>query len=257
MNVIFVGTGGGRVNLILQKRRTGGFVIFSKSANIYVDPGPGALVYSRKMGIDLGKIDILFASHVHIDHVNDIGVIVEGMSHFGIKKRGIFIGSKYVINGKPGDVPAVSKYHLGKLSRYIVASPGEEAHLDTGKGEVFFRFTKTKHDEPTAVGFILRADGVSVGYTSDTEYFPGISKQYYGVDLLIVNCLKPEKDAYPGHMTTKDAFKLISKAKPKKAVLTHLGMRLLKAHPGRIARDMTTRLGIPVISAKDGLDIKV
>lgn len=257
MNVFFLGTGGGRVNLIIQKRHTGGFIIFSKSVNMYVDPGPGALVYSRKNKIDLKKIDAIFVSHNHIDHTNDANVIIEGMTHFGIKKRGTLFGSKTVIHGSSRECKSVSEYHQLKLKNVIMGEPKQKRTIKTPKGEYTITFTKTKHDDPTGIGFVLEADGKKVGYTSDTEYFDGIGKEFENIDLLIANCLKPGRDNFPGHITTNDVIKIAKESKAKKVVLTHLGMRMLKAGPQKEANKIEKETGVKTIAAKDNIEIDV
>lgn len=40
MKILFLGTGGGRINVVKQFRSTAGFLI-DGSMKIYVDPGPG------------------------------------------------------------------------------------------------------------------------------------------------------------------------------------------------------------------------
>ncbi len=257
MKIIFLGTGGGRVNLILQKRHTGGFVILSKSINMFVDPGPGALIYSRKNNLDLRKFNVLFLSHNHIDHTNDANVIIEGMTHFGIKKLATLFGSKSTIDGYGGDCGVVTKYHRSKLKHVIIGEPGEKEYGQTDKGEYSITFTKTKHDDPTGIGFVLEADEKRIGYTSDTEYFRGIGKQFENVDLLIINCLKPESDRFPGHLTTEGAIKIINEAKPKKAVITHLGMRMLRAGPTKEANKITKQTGINTVAAMDNMQIEI
>jgi len=257
MNIFFLGTGGGRVNLIIQRRHTGGFIIFSKSVNMYVDPGPGALVYSKKKNVDLRNIDALFVSHNHIDHTNDANVIIEGMTHFGVKKMGVLFGSKTVINGENGKCRSITKYHQSKLGRVIIGEPEQKQTIETKKGKYTITFTKTKHDETTGIGFVLETDGKKIGYTSDTEYFKGIGRQFEKVDLLIVNCLKPWDDRFPGHMTTNDVIKIANESKAKKVVLTHLGMRMLKAGPQKEANKIEKQTNVETIAAKDNIKIDI
>ena len=256
-DILFLGTGGGRVNLIIQRRHTGGFIVRSKSLNMFVDPGPGALIYSKKNRIKLNTIDALFVSHTHIDHVNDANVIIEGMTHFGIKRRGVLFGSKSVLHGRGNEYGTITKYHQSKLKNVYTAEPGKSVDITTPKGSSTITFTRTRHDDPTCVGFVLETDGKKIGYTSDTEYFKGLGRQFEGVDLLIANCLKPEQDNYPGHMSTDEVATLIEEAGPKKVVITHLGMRMLKAGPKKEANKIQTITSVDTIAAKDNISIRL
>ena len=124
MELIFLGTGGGRINLIKQVRGTGGFRINSKSANIHVDPGPGALIRSIKLKQFPGTLDLIIVTHNHIDHVSDAMVLSEGMTEYGLKKRGILIGSKNVILGSEKSDRGVSLYHQSKVKIVYAAEFG-------------------------------------------------------------------------------------------------------------------------------------
>jgi phosphoribosyl 1,2-cyclic phosphodiesterase len=48
---------------------------------------------------------------------------------------------------------------------------------------------------------------------------------------------------------------LISSIKPKKAILTHFGMTMLKAKPHIQAEELTRRLGVEVLAAYDGMTL--
>ena len=59
IEIIFLGTGGGRFAMITQQRRTGGIRVLSGDSNLHLDPGPGALIYSLQEGLDPQKINAM------------------------------------------------------------------------------------------------------------------------------------------------------------------------------------------------------
>lgn len=250
MQIVFIGTGGGRVNLVKQFRGTGGFRI-NTGINIHVDPGPGALLGSLKFRQDPEKIDLLFVSHVHIDHSNDANLMIEAMSEYALKKKGILLASKSVIKGDGGFEPPVSKYHLKKLAKSVVMKPGASF---SHKG-VRITATKTKHDDRTAIGFTLETEGKRVGYTSDTEYLKGLGSVYKGCDYLIVNNLKPKLDGIPDHLSSEDTVKILKEARPKKAILSHLGAGFLKRPAELEANMIEEESGVRTIAARDGMKL--
>ena len=254
MEIIFLGTGGGRFNLLKQIRATGGFRINSKSANIHIDPGPGALLHSLRLGLDLLKLDCVVVSHYHVDHVNDAELLVEAMSNYTKEKGGIIIGSKYTIEGDELGDSGIGIYHQRLAGEICIAKHGEKKKFKTKKGEFEMEFIKAKHDEETAFGFKLWLDGKIIGYTSDTEYFDGIGEQYKNCDYLIVHCLKPEPDKYHGHLTSSDVTKILKTAKPKLAILSHFGMRMLYI-ADKEATKIENESGVRTIAAKDGMKI--
>ncbi len=250
MEIVFLGTGGGRINLIKQVRGTGGFRINSKSANIHVDPGPGALIYSIKNGQDPLSLDAIIVTHNHTDHVSDAAVMIEGMTSYSLKKRGIVIGSKKTLEGEE---KGIGNWHQSLVTTYT-AQYGDSKHFKTAKGEFGIEIAKMKHDEPTTFGFRLTMDGRIIGYITDTEYIESLV-ELTDCDLLIVNCIKPQSDGYHGHLTSEDVIKILRTAKPKKCVITHLGLKMLAKGPNEEADRITKESGIGTIAAKDGMKI--
>ncbi|MCX6768926.1 MAG: MBL fold metallo-hydrolase [Candidatus Micrarchaeota archaeon] len=256
MELFFIGTGGGRINLLRRLRSTGGFRI-NGSLNIHVDPGPGALADGIREGQDPLKLDAVIVTHHHIDHCNDASLMVEGMSSFGLKKKGVLIGSKYVIEGNEKGDRGVDSYHQSLCEEVFTAAAGKKKTFKTKKGEFSLECMTAVHDSIDAFGFKLKMDGKTIGYTSDTEYYNGMENIYSGCDVLIINVLKPAEDPYVGHMTAGQARDLIGKAGPKLAILSHLGMKMIMGKSKLIAKEMEEETGIKTIAATDGMRVQL
>jgi phosphoribosyl 1,2-cyclic phosphodiesterase len=253
MKVTFLGTAGGRFAVITQSRASGGILIEMDGEMIHVDPGPGALVQAHTRGVDLRKLTGIVISHSHPDHATDAGIVLEAMTFATKKKRGVVVGNEYLMRGTNDGhyIPIYSRYHLDLVEKYYTLKPGQSASV----GKVGITATRTKHRDSKAVGFVF--DGSKrIGYTSDTEYFPGISEQFRECDLLIINCLRPRNDDWPEHMNAAEAEKLIAGARPGMAVLTHIGMKLLR-NVEREAEKMTRRTGIKTMAARDGMVLRL
>ena len=253
MEIIFLGTGGGRVNLIRQVRKTGGFRINSKSAEIHVDPGPGALINSCQYRIDPLKLDAIIVTHAHIDHCNDANLMIEGMSKFALEKKGILIASANAL-GASGDTP-ITKYHQKHCNEVYSARFGERKKFRTWKGEFDIEIIKVDHDETSAFGFKLYMDGKIIGYTSDTNWFEALGERFAGCDVLVVNCLKPFADGIPDHLETRDVIKLLKIAKPRLTVLSHFGMKMLRSDPDLEAKKIEHDTEVETLAGEDGMKI--
>jgi len=252
LEIIFLGTGGGRFAMITQKRRTGGIRILGKEVNIHLDPGPGALVYSIMEGLSPQKINAVLVSHCHPDHYTDAEVLVEAMTQGMTRKRGLLAASKGVLSGNESCQRTISHYHQ--------SMPKETISLEN---EMKFRVkdlrvttTEAKHTDPDTVGFRFETSEFGdIAYTSDTEYFDGIGKYYAGVRLLLLCVMRPSRKPWKGHMTTEDAIKILKETMPEQAIITHLGMRMIFEGPSKEAKIIEKETEVPTIAAIDGMRI--
>ena len=250
LELVFVGTGGGRFAMITQRIRTGGLRILSDNLNLHVDPGPGALVYSLEMGLNPQKIDAILVSHSHLDHTNDLGVLIEAMTDGATKKKGMLAAAHSVLNGNDICDKAISNYHKSLPGKVVDATPGTTFTA----GEVRIKACKAIHSDPDAVGFRFETETFGeFAYIPDSEYFEEVSDFYGGVRLLILSVLRPSGKPWKGHMSTEEAARVISEVRPEKALITHFGMLMVFKGPNREADLIERRTGIPTIAAKDGM----
>ncbi len=234
--------------VINQLRASGGWILEMDDQMFHIDPGPGALARAKQYGVPLRRVTGVIISHAHPDHYADAEMVVEAMTLGTKEKRGVIIGSASVIKGWEKHHPVFSPYHLNAAERYEILEPGKETSI----GKIRIKATPTNHGEERGIGFVFEGKN-RVGYTSDGEYFEGQEKHFSGCDILIINCLRPRGERWPTHMNSEQAVKLISKTRPKLAVLKHFGMRMLKAVPEKEAAWMEKETGIKTIAARDGM----
>ena len=275
MELIFLGCGGGRIIVDTQRLATGGFRINSKSLQMHVDPGPGALIYSLKYKQDPAKLDAIFVSHAHLDHSSDANLMIECMNllrpngkkdEFS-KKRGTLLASRACIRGVPGHEKVVGKYFTDMLDGCRPLKAGEKYKFvkkpqKSGKTpamEATLTATKSEHEDETAIGFVLEADGVKIGYMSDTQPFKGMGRQYDGCDYLIANCMRPDKDKLEYHMALEDLADAVNamKKKPKAVFLTHAGLKMIRAGRDAQRRKFEKLTGVKAVTAQLGLKVRL
>jgi len=252
LDLIFLGTGGGRFATITQRRRTAGIRILGEGLNLHLDPGPGALVHSINEGLDPQKLNAVFVSHCHPDHYTDAEVLIEAMTHGMTRKKGVLAAAKSVLSGSDTCESSISMYHQAMPQQTIEAAPNMKFHV----GNINVSVTEARHTDPDAVGFrFTTSDCGDFSYTSDTEYFRGIGKYYEGLRLLILCVMRPTGKPWKGHMTTDDAIKIIEETHPEKAVLTHLGMQMIFQGPAKEAKLVQEKTSVSTIAAVDGMII--
>lgn len=254
IELVFLGTGGGRFATITQKRRTGGIRILSEALNVHLDPGPGALIYSLNMGLNPQKIMGVLVSHCHPDHYCDAEILVEAMTQGMTRKRGVLAAPPSVLLGSDVCGPSISRYHQQMPKKVIEAKPGVTFNIN----DVKILATEARHTDPDSIGFRLETKEVGdIAYTSDTEFFKGIGKFYEGVRLLILCDMRPSGKPWKGHMTTDDAIKIVEEAEPETAVITHFGMKMIFRGPSHEAKLIEQKTGIPTIAALDEMRINM
>ncbi|MGB9936812.1 MAG: MBL fold metallo-hydrolase [Methanobacterium sp.] len=236
---------------ITQRRMTGGLRIDGiDGKRIHLDPGPGALVRTYQFGLSPLKLDAVLVSHSHTDHYSDAEVMIEAMTRGMTRKKGAVIGSRSVIKGYKQFGPCISHYHLSK-SEVSVLEPGDTTKL----GNIEIKGTKTVHGDPKAVGFNLKVKDFSLSYTSDTEYFEELHEYHEGADILIASVIRPKNEKIRGHMCTNEFIKLVDEIKPKLAIMTHLGMKMVFNDAKKEAKSVTDSTGVKTLAAYDGMKV--
>lgn len=250
--ILFLGTGGGRVVNSLQTRATGGFVIQYQNNQIHVDPGSGAVIRAKQYGINIRKTDIVCVSHTHTDHSEGLSSIIEGMGDFGKYINGFLITHPDCLDPKYGLLSEDQKKYIKKI---IPLQKNQGVKIK----DIKIIALKTTHGDSPCIGFKFITPKLSVVYTSDTEYFDGMRDIYSGADVIIFNVLRPGSERLPGHLCTEDISKIVNELeeKPKMIILTHFGMKMIKANPIMEARDIFKKTEVPVTAANDGQKINI
>ena len=242
----FLGTAGARFVMIKQLRASGGIWISYRGTNILIDPGPGSIVRccASRPKLDPSKLDGIILTHRHLDHANDINVMIEAMTEGGFKKKGVVFCPSDAVN----DDSAILKYAFNFSEKIEILKPNKVYSV----GE--FKFTTSMpHIHPVETyGLKFRIGKTSVGLISDTKYFKEL-EGFYKTDILIIPVVFFAPRPEVAHLSLDDAEELISVIKPKKAILTHFGMTMLQAKPHIQAELLSKKLKIEVLAAYDGL----
>lgn len=248
--LIFLGSGGSRVVVATQVAATGGFMLQIGGHQIWVDPGPGALVRARECKVRASDTDIIFCSHHHIDHSNDINAVIDAMTIGGIRQKGILISTKTTIEGTEEGGPILLNFYKKSLKETYPLGVSDKVKI----GDLTFTATPTAHD-CDAIGLRLETPYGAIGFTSDTALTPELIEAFKGCTILIADVLRPGKEKWKTHMNSSNVAELFKETKPRIGIITAFGMKLLKANPAWEARDIQKESGVTVFAAKEGLKI--
>jgi ribonuclease BN (tRNA processing enzyme) len=244
--IVFLGSGGARIVVFKQIRASGGIWFSISNTNFLVDPGPGSLVRitQSKAKLDPTRLDAVLLSHRHLDHAGDVNNIIEAITTGGTKKRGILFCPSDAVEG---DDPIVYKYLRSFLNEIVILKEKGKYEI----GDIKFTTPKRHDHRSETYGFLFDTGKYKISYIADTRYFPELAK-IYASDLAIINVVRA-KESELDHLSIPDVQKIILAMKPKRVILNHFGMTIIRAKPWEMAAKLTEETGIKVLAAHDGM----
>ena len=251
MNKIkFLGTAGARFVVMKQLRASGGIWLTLDDTNVMIDPGPGSLVrcISSKPKLNPMDLDGIILTHRHIDHSNDINIMIEAMTNGGFKKKGVVFAPRDALEGDP----VILKYTRDQVERIEILK--EKGKYEVGN--ISFETPKRLKHGVETYGVNIRGKTSSISLITDTDFFTGLASHFTG-DILIVNVVMLEDKSTIEHLCLQEAEQIIETNNPRLAILTHFGMGMVKAKPWEIAEQLSKKLGIQVIAARDGMEVDI
>jgi len=251
MNTIkFLGTAGARFVVMKQLRASGGIWLTLDGTHVLIDPGPGSLLrcLSSRPKLDPQDLEGIILTHRHLDHSNDINIMIEAMTNGGFKKKGVVFAPRDAFEGDP----VIPKYIREQVEHIEILKENGKYNI----GHISFETPiRMKHGVET-YGINFRGKTSSISLITDTDYFTGLELPFIG-DILIINVVMLEDKSTIEHLCLQEAEQIIKANKPRLAILTHFGMGMVKAKPWEITEQLTKKLGIIVIAARDGMQVDI
>jgi len=247
-SITFLGTGGDAIVVGKQIRASGGIVLKFDDNQFHLDPGPGAIVRSKQYDINPRETTAIFVTHNHLHHAGGLNELIAAMTYSGIDKRGVLVCDGETLNGSANEKPMVSNHHKSLVERYIALKP----RMRIGINDINIQATHANHS-PTSLGFKFYTEKFVISYTGDTDMSKELIADHKDSDVIIINCKYPVGLKQTGHLNSEDVVKFLQKTRPKLAILTHFGIKMLDADPIHEAREIQKNTNSQVIAAKDGL----
>ncbi|WP_297890098.1 MBL fold metallo-hydrolase [Sulfurihydrogenibium sp.] len=219
--------------------------------NIIIDPGPGSLVRIFERGLEPRDLDAVVLSHRHLDHVADVASVVESATDANKHKLELLLAPYDALEGED---PVVLKYTKKGFKRVEITTMGNTYILE----EITIK-PLIPHIHQGAETYSLEfsyKDKVFI-YVPCGRFYEDMLYAYpENPDLMVFNTtfLKPNLNYY--HLSAEDLERIIQKVKPKKTVLTHFSLQMLRAVPVKVAEDMKKRTGLEVVAATDGMKLE-
>ncbi|MFX1502995.1 MAG: MBL fold metallo-hydrolase [Promethearchaeota archaeon] len=259
--LVFLGSGGGRHHIRTQYRATGGILFKFNNIQTHIDPGPGAIVRINQYQEDPTKTELFIVTHAHVDHYNDLSAIIESSreilhdKEYNYYKKGTLITTNEMLKFIP-------EYHLNMLEEIITFKKGD---IFNYKG-VEITATKVIHSPKNeGFGIKFKLDKYSIAFTSDTMVYDEFSEEFSGVNILILNLLRPNSIVCKRHLCTDEVIPHLNNINPPLdgLIITHFGSYMDSPRstqnfvPSQVKKFQDKTNINNIIAAEDGLKIRI
>ncbi len=249
-SITFLGTGGGRVVVFRQLRHSGGMWLNLDGTNILIDPGPGSLVRIFEKGFDTRDIDVIVVSHRHLDHSSDLNAVLESATESTKKPLELLVSPEDVISGEE---PILLKYLRKGIKNFGIEKEGKVFEFKNVRIKTLIKHI---HAGAETYGLAFETEHKRIVYVPCGKFFEGMLSGYpESADIMIFNTTFVKPKGNIQHLSSEDVLKMLKKLKPKKAVITHFSLEMLKSNPKAVAESLRRESGLEVIAAEDGMKV--
>jgi len=237
--ITFLGVGTGNIFLRNQLLSSAGIILQLNDIQFHIDPGTNSLLRQYQYGINPRQTTAVFTSHSHLNHCNDVNAVIDAMTLTGLDKKGVLVGNT-----------EINEFYLNCLEKYIQMEGKKKIAIE----DIEIIGLKAEHSVNT-IGFKFITPEFILSYSADTRYFENIEKEYEDSDILILNNKNPFNASDKNNLNSSDSIKIINGVKPKLAIITHFGIKMIKEDILYQAREICKRTQTQVIAAKDGMTV--
>lgn len=194
-----------------------GYLVRHRDTTIWMDAGPGTYM-ALLQAVDPTEVDAVLLSHMHADHCTDLFALFQGLKYVrGVEDPVPVLAPDGSIERLRGFVQAGDDHALFNVFAIHEGRPDESFQF----GGVAVKAQAAHHSAP-AFAYRLEADGVSLGYTGDTGPSEMVAEHFAGVTALLAEASLSPGDAYPFHMTARQAGEMAAAVGTSRLILTHI-----------------------------------
>lgn len=240
------------------KRSSSAYWLETAAGRLLLDCSASAIHRVTQEGLDWAALDSIWISHFHMDHVGGLAPFLAGTKHAPqMKER----EKPLRIFGGPGlerlldNFNSANNYKLFEQPfplEVIEVAELEKFEIIPGLEAVT---VSTPHTAESRAIRLRAASGETFVYTADTGFAKELGEFARDVDLLVIEASYPKDKIQQKHMELAEAMYIIRKARPKRAVLTHL-YQVWDEVDGE-AEVAKFEPGCEVLLAYDGLRIEI
>jgi len=275
LEVVVLGSGGPRA----FGRGGSSFIVeVEGEPRILVDAGPGAFLRIGELDLDVGKVDTILLTHLHIDHSGDLAAFFNERAltsdgpiayHiFGPDGAGLFPKTSRFVDLLVGSDGAFAyQKTFGARESFVVHDL--PIRLDSASSKIVddnglvVEEIATHHDDCPSVAYRISYKGVVVVFSGDMDAsaLPNLVQLARNANLLIFNCavLDPPdspSQLYALHTPPKNIGQAARDSSAKSLLLSHLAPDVL-GQEAAVRKSIRTSFTGPIQFATDKLRVPV
>jgi ribonuclease BN (tRNA processing enzyme) len=275
LEVVVLGSGGPRA---FGRAGSSFIVVVEGEPRVLVDAGPGAFLRIGEMDLDLGKVDTVLLTHLHIDHSGDLAGFFNARAltsdgsiafHiFGPDGAGQFPKTSRFVDLLVGRDGAFA-YQKTFGARESFAVRDLPIRLDSASGKIvdenglMVEERATHHGDCPSVGYRITYQGVVIAFSGDLDAsaLPNLVRLAKNADLLIFNCAVLDPPAslaqlYDLHTPPKKIGEAARDSGAKSLLLSHLAPDV-EGQKDAVRKSIRTAYAGPIRFASDKLRVPV
>jgi ribonuclease BN (tRNA processing enzyme) len=275
LEVVVLGSGGPRA---FGRAGSSYVVAVEGEPRVLVDAGPGAFLRMGELDLDLGKVDTVLLTHLHIDHSGDLAGFFNARAltsdgpiafHiFGPDGAGLFPKTSRFVELLVGSDGAFA-YQKTFGARESFAVRDLPIRLDSASSKIVDRNglvveeMATHHDDCPSVGYRITYQGKVIVFSGDMDAsaLPNLVRLAKNADLLIFNCAVLDPPASPAqlydlHTPPKKIGEAARDSGAKSLLLSHLAPDV-EGQQDAVRKSIRTAYAGPIRFASDKLRLPV
>jgi ribonuclease BN (tRNA processing enzyme) len=219
------------------------FHLVGKNVNALIDCGASSLVGMNKLAIDRNAVSTIIITHFHADHMGGVPFFILEANYVLKRKSPLTIAGPPGLKARYAEMmesayPGTANLQLSFPLTLHEVEIGKRNEISGMKVTPF----RVVHDERAGpcLGYRCEVEGKTVAYSGDTQWTDAVIDIGRNADLFICEAYTRDKPINT-HMALSALEKHLGEIKPKRLILTHMGLDML-AH----------RAEVPFETADDG-----
>jgi ribonuclease BN (tRNA processing enzyme) len=234
----------------LLERSCASYLVEANNHKLLFDSGAGTIRRLLEVKANLFDIEHIFYTHLHNDHINDLGAIIWSNNYGGIRKKPLNLYG-------PAGFKAYFDILLNRLLKpaklNFKISVKELKNSKLKISPVSISTFPIRHSSTTkSVAYRILHNDRSLAYLGDTGCNSEAISAAKNADFLLVECSVPKEAE--GHLTPASAGRIAAKASVKNLILTHFYPEVLKTG---IKKECAKEFAGKIILARDKVRLNI